>query len=68
MTTSGEDRDIKTSYELGAASYILTPVQFDNFVDVVERIDLYWILTNVPPPVVTHAGPALDPSGRPVGL
>ena len=38
------------AYELGAASYIVKPVAFDKFVEVVERIDLYWILTNVPYP------------------
>lgn len=52
LTTSGEDRDIKTSYELGAASYIVKPVEFEKFLEVVERIDLYWILTNVPYPAV----------------
>ncbi len=52
LTTSEEDRDVRASYELGAASYIVKPVEFDKFLEVVERIDLYWILTNVPPPVV----------------
>jgi len=50
LTTSEEDRDIKASYELGAASYIVKPVEFDKFLEVIERIDLYWILTNVPFP------------------
>jgi hypothetical protein len=50
LTTSAEDRDIATSYELGAASYIVKPVEFEKFLEVVERIDLYWILTNVPYP------------------
>lgn len=52
LTTSEEDRDITTSYELGAASYIVKPVEFDKFLAVVERIDLYWLLTNVPHPSV----------------
>jgi hypothetical protein len=52
LTTSAEDEDIKRSYELGAASYIVKPVQFDKFLEVVERIDLYWILTNVPYPLI----------------
>jgi CheY-like chemotaxis protein len=50
LTTSAEDRDIAKSYELGAASYIVKPVDFENFQQVVERIDLYWIVTNVPHP------------------
>ena len=51
LTTSAEDRDIKKSYELGAASYIVKPVEFEKFLEVVERVDLYWMLTNVPYPV-----------------
>jgi CheY-like chemotaxis protein len=50
LTTSAEDRDVKASYDLGAASYIVKPVEFEKFQDVVERINLYWILTNVPYP------------------
>ena len=51
LTTSAEDRDVAASYDLGAASYIVKPVAFENFQEVVERINLYWILTNVPYPV-----------------
>jgi len=50
LTTSGEDRDVARSYELGASSYIVKPVEFEKFQEVVERIDLYWIVTNVPYP------------------
>lgn len=50
LTTSKEDVDIRRCYDLGANSYIIKPVAFDDFLGVVERIDLYWILTNVPPP------------------
>lgn len=51
LTTSDEEGDIKKSYELGAASYIVKPVEFEKFQEVVERIDLYWIVTNVPYPL-----------------
>lgn len=51
LTTSAQDGDIKESYESGAASYIVKPVEFEKFHEVVERIDLYWILTNVPYPL-----------------
>lgn len=46
LTTSAEDRDVRRSYELGAASYIVKPVEFEKFQEVVERIDLYWMVTN----------------------
>lgn len=52
LTTSQEDTDIRRCYELGVNSYIIKPVDFDKFLGVVERIDLYWILTNVPPPPI----------------
>ncbi len=51
LTTSADDRDVTRSYELGAASYIVKPVEFEKFQEVVERIDLYWIVTNLPYPV-----------------
>jgi CheY-like chemotaxis protein len=47
LTTSAEDRDVRRSYELGAASYIVKPVEFEKFQAVVERIDLYWMVTNL---------------------
>lgn len=56
LTTSAEDRDIKKSYELGAASYIVKPVEFERFQELVERIDLYWIVTNVPYPLRDWGG------------
>jgi hypothetical protein len=49
LTTSKEDRDISTAYALGANSYIVKPVAFDNFMDVAQQIELYWCLTNEPP-------------------
>ena len=51
LTTSGEDRDVRRSYELGAASYIVKPVEFEKFQEVVGRIDLYWMVTNLPYPL-----------------
>lgn len=52
LTTSQQEVDIRTSYELGANSYIAKPVDFDKFLEVVGRIDLYWLLTNIAPPAV----------------
>ncbi|MDE2180323.1 MAG: response regulator [candidate division NC10 bacterium] len=50
LTTSQQEVDIRTSYELGANSYIAKPVDFDKFLEVIGRIDLYWLLTNIAPP------------------
>ena len=46
MTSSNEERDVVESYNLGANSYIVKPVQFDAFLDTVAKIGLYWLLTN----------------------
>ena len=46
MTSSNEEKDVVESYNLGANSYIVKPVQFDAFLDTVGKIGLYWLLTN----------------------
>jgi len=49
LTTSKEDRDINTAYDLGANSYIVKPVDFNNFMEVAQQIELYWCVTNEKP-------------------
>ena len=46
MTSSNEERDVIESYRLGVNSYIVKPVQFDDFLETVSKIGLYWVLTN----------------------
>lgn len=46
MTSSNEERDVLESYRLGVNSYIVKPVQFDDFTETVAKIGLYWVLTN----------------------
>jgi two-component system response regulator len=46
LTSSAEDPDIKKCYELGANSYIVKPVEFDNFTKTVIELGLYWLLLN----------------------
>jgi CheY-like chemotaxis protein len=46
MTSSNEERDVMESYRLGANSYIVKPVDFAAFLEVVAKIGLYWVLTN----------------------
>ena len=50
LTTSNEDRDLIASYELGANSYIRKPVDFDQFMEAVRQLGLYWLVLNEPPP------------------
>ena len=49
MTTSRENSDIETAYGLGVNSYIVKPVDFLTFTEVVRSIKVYWLLTNEPP-------------------
>lgn len=49
LTSSSEDNDIKTAYELGANSYIVKPVDFDKFVSVAADIEIYWLATTTLP-------------------
>ena len=46
LTSSREERDIIESYRLGVNSYIVKPVDFDQFTDTVRQIGLYWLLLN----------------------
>ena len=50
LTTSREEQDVAQSYDLGANSYIRKPVDFKQFVESVERLGLYWLVMNEPPP------------------
>jgi CheY-like chemotaxis protein len=49
LTTSREDGDVKSAYDLGANSYIVKPVEFEKFIDVAAQIDLYWCVLNQRP-------------------
>lgn len=46
LTSSAEDPDVKRCYDLGANSYIVKPVEFENFVRIVSDLGLYWIVIN----------------------
>ena len=49
LTSSGEDKDIKESYDLGASSYIQKPVDFIEFEKAAVLISEYWLTLNVTP-------------------
>jgi len=47
LTSSKEESDLVASYDLSVAGYIVKPVDFGKFLDVVKAIDLYWSLCEV---------------------
>jgi two-component system response regulator len=49
MTSSKEERDLVSGYNLGANSYIQKPVDFDEFRKMVKLLGLYWLVINRPP-------------------
>lgn len=46
LTSSREDPDIKAAYDLGANSYVVKPVEFDQFVEALSSLGFYWLLIN----------------------
>jgi two-component system response regulator len=50
LTTSNEEQDRITGYQLGVNSYVRKPVDFDEFMEAARQLGLYWLLINQPPP------------------
>jgi len=46
LTTSGSEKEIAESYNCGANSYIVKPVDFERFAKVIKELKLYWMVVN----------------------
>jgi two-component system, response regulator len=50
LTSSREESDLMRGYDLGANSYVRKPVDFNEFLDSVRQLGLYWLILNESPP------------------
>jgi CheY-like chemotaxis protein len=50
LTSSREERDLVTSYQLGVNAYVVKPVNFPDFMLAVKELGVFWAIVNVPPP------------------
>jgi two-component system response regulator len=50
LTSSKEEEDLFRAYDLGVNSYVRKPVAFDQFVEAVSQLQVYWLVLNEPPP------------------
>ena len=48
VTSSAEDPDVRTAYELGVNSYVIKPVQFEAFMEAMSKLGIYWLMVNHP--------------------
>jgi CheY-like chemotaxis protein len=59
LTSSREEQDLVRSYDLGTNAYVVKPVDFQDFIEAVGQVGLFWVITNQPPP--GSAGLAREP-------
>jgi CheY-like chemotaxis protein len=50
LTSSREEKDLYSSYDKGANSYVVKPVDFEEFIAAISRLGVFWAVLNEPPP------------------
>lgn len=56
LTSSRENLDVGRAYDLGANSYLVKPVAFDNLLEMVKALGLYWLILNEKPDIYLPKG------------
>jgi DNA-binding response OmpR family regulator len=66
LTSSGEVRDVNKAYELGANSFLVKPLEFENLVAMISALSDFWLGQNTTPPELRAVanGRASDPGGQ----
>jgi two-component system response regulator len=50
LTSSREEHDLIESYRSGANSYVRKPINYDEFLEAIRQLSLYWLILNEAPP------------------
>ena len=56
LTSSKQEEDLLEGYRRGVNSYVRKPVDFNEFVEAVRQVGLYWLVLNEPPPIAGGGG------------
>ena len=56
LSSSKEEADLISTYDLGANSFVRKPVDFDQFISAAQQLGLYWLILNEAPPMGQAAG------------
>ena len=51
LTSSREQQDVLNSYKLAANAYVVKPIDFEQFINAIKELGLFWSILNEPPPV-----------------
>jgi CheY-like chemotaxis protein len=50
LSSSREEPDLRRCYEFGTNAYVVKPIDFQEFVEVIKQVGLFWAVVNQPPP------------------
>jgi CheY-like chemotaxis protein len=56
LTSSRHESDLLASYQLGVNAYVVKPVDFNEFVEAIRELGVFWVMVNEPPPGCVPSG------------